>query len=102
MEAHILGAAILGEMNLVAQGPLSVNGLAWAVDPCRYHRLAGLVLERVSCLRDEGLLAVRPDDDVRLNIRVLPEASAMSDWLTYFREADPITDEEVENALKML
>ena len=101
LEAHILGAAILGEMTLVAQGPLSVNALTWAVDPCRYHRLAGLVLEKTVYLRDEGILVVRPDDDVRLNSRVLPDASTMSDWLTYLRKADPITDEEVQNALKM-
>lgn len=99
LEAHILGAAILGEMTLVAQGPLSVNALTWAVDPCRYHRLAGLVLEKVAYLRDEGLLEVHPDDDVRLHSHVLPASSTMTGWLAYLREADPITDDEVKDAL---
>jgi len=102
LEAHILGAAILGEMTLVARGPLSVNSLTWAVDPCRYHRLAGLVLEKVAYMRDEGLVVVRPDDDVRLYSLVLPSTSIMSEWLTYLRAADPITDEEVKDAMERM
>jgi len=99
LEAHILGAAILGEMTLVAQGPLSVNALAWTIDPCRYHRLAGLVLEKVAYLQDKGLLVVQPDQDVRLHSHVLPASPTMNDWLAFLREADPITDEEVKDTL---
>lgn len=99
LEAHILGAAILSEMTLVAQGPLSVSALTWAVDPCRYHRLAGLVLEKVAYLRDEGLLEVHPDDDLRLHSHVLPASSTMNNWLAYLREADPIIDEDIKGVL---
>lgn len=102
LEAHILGAAILGEMAIVAQGPLSVNALAWTVDPCRYHRLAGLVLEKVGHLRDERLLVVHPDHDVRLYSHVLPAGATMNEWLTFLRDADPITNEEVKEALDQM
>ena len=101
LEAHLLGAAILGEMALVAQGPLSVNSLAWTVDPHRYHRLSGLVIEKVAYLRDEGFLVVS-DEGVRLHSRVLPALPTMDKWLTFLREADPITDEEVKESLDRL
>ncbi len=102
LEAHILGATILGEMTLVAQGPLTVNALAWAVDPYRYHRLAGLVRDKVGYLRDEELLTVHPDDVVRLSSHVLAAPAIMADWLTFLRESDPITDAEIAETLESM
>ena len=96
LEAHILGATVLGEMALVAQGPLCVNAVAWTVDPVRYHRLIGFVLGRVVHLRDEGLLCMHPDvDEVRLQSHVFLAESTMDEFLCFLRKADPITDEEI-------
>ena len=99
LEAHILGAAILGDMALVAQGALSVNAIAWTIDPSHCHRLAGLVRDKVGHLRDAGLLVICPDDELRLNSHVLPSESTMDNFLVFLREEDPITDKEIRETL---
>jgi hypothetical protein len=99
LEAHILGATILSEMELIGRGLMSINELTWSiVDPSRYHRVVGLVAEKVAYLRNKGLLVGDTSDDVRLFGNVLPAPSAMTEWTTYLREADPITDEELKEA----
>ena len=95
----ILGAAILGDMALVAQGALSVSAIAWTIDPSHYHRLAGLVRDKVGHLRDAGLLVICPDDELRLNSHVLPSESTMDNFLVFLREEDPITDKEIRETL---
>lgn len=97
IDAHLVAATLLGEMMLVGNGPLSVSSLAWSLDPVRYHRCAGLVLNRVENLCAERVLETHPKD-TRLHSTVLVTPACMVNWLAYLRDADPLTADDIQLA----
>lgn len=101
-DTHILTAAMLAEIGLVSDGPLSVRELAWVMDPKYFHRTLGAVQNRVRCLKTAEAVELVPDGDegVRLYHRVLVAEETVDEFLQFLRQADGMTAEEIEDYLK--
>jgi len=100
--SHILTAALLAEIGQVGDGPLSVRELAWVMDPKCFHRTLGTVRNQVRQLRMLGAVDLIPESEegTRLYHRVLAADDVVDEFLQFLRDADRVTEADVDDCLK--
>lgn len=99
--AHVLAISLLSEMGLVSHGPLSVRQIAWTLDGKNFHRMLGYILEKTGELRSAGLVEIIPDGKhARLCSVVLASQGILNEFLSYLRDADPLTTEDQADILQ--
>lgn len=101
IEAHLLGAVLLAEMNMVggAQG-LCVRHLGYILDPANSFRVLGKARRAVRTLQVAGLLETAncPGAGLHLSCMVLPSESIMDEW-DEFLAGGSIGPDEIDDPL---
>lgn len=74
-------------------GPISVREVAWALDPLRYHAIAGDVIEAARSLKLNNLIRILPDDDqCQLFSVLLPSERLMDEFTGYISACNDTID----------